>query len=75
MQAHLPLNSGSGITSIVKSVEFLDGPGGVADVGLILDEECPEARSLLMQACTPAKSSSLRDNSHVRLSDVNDNER
>jgi GTPase len=52
MQVHLPLNSGFGITSTVKSVEFADYPGGLADVGLILDEESPELRSLWMQACT-----------------------
>jgi GTPase len=28
MQVHLPLNSGFGIASTVKSVEFVDYPGG-----------------------------------------------
>jgi len=51
MQVHLAHSSGFGITSTVKSVECVDYPGGVADVGLILDEESPELRSLWM-ACT-----------------------
>lgn len=51
MQVHLPLNGGLTITPTVTSIEFVDCTGGVADVGLILDEETPELRSLWMQAC------------------------
>jgi GTPase len=63
MQVQLPLDSGFTITSTVKSVEFVDGPGRLADVGLILNEESPELRSLWMQAC--------RAGEVVRVSDAN----
>ncbi len=62
MQVHLPLNGAFTITSTVKSIEFVDYPGGLADVGLILAEESPEGRSLWKQAC--------RVDEVIRLSDA-----
>jgi hypothetical protein len=35
----------------VKSVEFVDYPGGKAEIGLILDEDDPECRSLWLKLC------------------------
>jgi hypothetical protein len=55
MQAHLSVDRGFGIASTIKSVEFIDYPGGLADVGLILDEEIPERRSLWLQNCEPGE--------------------
>jgi hypothetical protein len=60
MRAHLPLNSGFDMVAIVKSVEFVDYPGGKADVGLILDEENAEYRSLWVQLCVAGNTISIR---------------
>ena len=61
MQVHLPLNTGLNIVMTVKSVEFIDYPGGKADVGLILDEEDPDRRSLLVQLCEAGEVVSIRN--------------
>jgi GTPase len=50
MEIRLALNSGLVITSMVKSVEFVDHPGGLADVGLMLDADTPALRSLWTRA-------------------------
>jgi GTPase len=51
MLARLSLNSGLHIVTTVKSVEFVDHLGGKAELGLILNEEDLESRSLWMQLC------------------------
>jgi hypothetical protein len=61
MRARLPVNRGRVIVASVKSVEFVDYPGGKTDTGLILDEEDAECRSLWLRSCKAGDVISIRD--------------
>jgi GTPase len=61
MQAHLPLNSGVDVVATVKSVEFVDHGSGNVEVDLILDEEDPQCRSLLLQLYEAGDVISIRE--------------
>jgi len=41
------------MTALVKSVEFVDGPGKESAVGLVLDTPEPEVRELWLALCQP----------------------